>query len=362
MPFNSRTKGAGQRRCRAAKNVWKGRGAGRSDEEKADAHNADDGTDNFARGYTLVEKPCGRGDDEYGREGEERLGDAGGGVHGGKERHAYAHKGTEDGGTKDTPHGFAVADGMAQLVDSVFVEKEKQQGEACQPHGGTYHGGGKGDADVEGHRNQGVGQRGVEVETFGNEGGIVVLKSYFAQHQPKALAYSSHTGVGYSFFGEAELEMGRMVVGACHGVAFGEDGHAYARKGYAHAQNGQRTHLLANKEASHDGCGGGGEGHKKLTETRADIDIALHEAVVANHIAHYARQEEPEPSRAVGKTGPRHPHDKPKGEDKQCEGHDHAHHIERQGAHAFGRHLGKKGGDSPREGYKKRYGFAYKQL
>ena len=323
-----------------------------SDEEEADTHHTDDGADDFARGDTLVKEDGGRRYDEDGREGEEGLGDAGGGVHGGEQRHADPHEGSEDGGTENAPHGTAVGDSVVQLLDSVLVEEEQQQGEAQQTHGGSYHGGGKGDADVEGHRHEGVGKGCMGVKPGSGEVGIVVFETYLAKHQPETLTDSSHTGVGYPLFGEAELEVGSMNRRTCGGVALGEDGHADTRQRDAHAHDSQRAHLLADKQAPHDGGGGGREGHEELTEARADIDIALHKAVVANHIAHHTRKEQPEPCRPVGETGPRDTHHQPEGDSQQREGHDHAHHIEWQGAHALGRHFGKKCSDRPREGHK----------
>ena len=51
-----------------------------SDEEQADAGDADDGAEDFARRHFLMEEQCCGGDDEDGGEGEDGLGDAGAGV------------------------------------------------------------------------------------------------------------------------------------------------------------------------------------------------------------------------------------------------------------------------------------------
>ena len=74
----------------------------------------------------MAEEPCCGGEDEYGGEREERLRNARGGVLRGQERGTDADEGAEHRGPEDTPHGFAVVDGMSELGLPVAVERHQQ--------------------------------------------------------------------------------------------------------------------------------------------------------------------------------------------------------------------------------------------
>ena len=323
------------------------------DKEQAYAGHADDRPDDFAWCDALMEKPGGGCDDEYGGEGEQGLGNACGGVHGGQQRHAGAHKGAEERCPEGAPHGFAVAHGVAELCKSVFLKQQEQCHKSRQSHGGAYHRRCKGDADVQWHGQQRVRHHGLPVQPNGKEGGIVVLQAYLAQHQSAALADAGKAGIDYPTLGEIELQLRRMVCVVRRGVPLGEDGEPYARQCHAHAKDGQGAHLLADEQPSRNGCGGSGEGHEKLPEAGADGYIALKKAVVAYHVPHHAGKEEPQPRLPVCIARPRHTHEKPEGEGQESQRHDHAYHIQRQRAHALGCHLGKEGCDRPRQGHKK---------
>ena len=68
--------------------------------------------------------------DEYRREGEERLRDAGGGELRGEQRCTHPDERTENGGGEHTPHRFPVADGMTELLQAVFVDYHQRQEKA----------------------------------------------------------------------------------------------------------------------------------------------------------------------------------------------------------------------------------------
>lgn len=69
-----------------------------------------------------MEQDGGWCDNQYRREGEERLRDAGGCELRGKQRRADTDERAEDGGGEHAPHRLAVADGVTELPQAVSVE------------------------------------------------------------------------------------------------------------------------------------------------------------------------------------------------------------------------------------------------
>lgn len=84
-----------------------------------------------------------RRNDEYRREGEERLRDTSGGELRGKQRGTHPDEWAENGGGKHTPHRFFVAHGMTELLQAVFVEYHQRHEKADKPDVCADGGGGK---------------------------------------------------------------------------------------------------------------------------------------------------------------------------------------------------------------------------
>lgn len=97
-----------------------------------------------------MEKHRCRRDDEYRREGEERLRDAGGCELRGEQRRADTDERAEDGGGEHAPHRLTVADGVTELLQAVFVEDRQSQEETDEPDVCADGGGGKRHADAGG--------------------------------------------------------------------------------------------------------------------------------------------------------------------------------------------------------------------
>ena len=135
-------------------------------------------------------------------------------------------------------------------------------------------------------------------------------------------------------------------------IAFRENRQCDTAQGDHHSDDGNRTHLLAEEDSSREGCRGGRKRHKELSEPRPDVDVALHEAVVADDVADHAREQQPAPCATVGVARVRHAHNQPEGEDEEAQRHRHPDRVERQRAHTLRAHLREKGGGGPRKGDK----------
>ena len=88
-------------------------------EEEGDTDDGDDGTEDCSEGDALVEQPVGGQQNDDGRHGHERGGDASGGVLHGHEREAHTHKRSEDGGCGGYGESLPVVQGLAQWRHAV---------------------------------------------------------------------------------------------------------------------------------------------------------------------------------------------------------------------------------------------------
>ena len=174
-------------------------------EKQTHPRHADDGADDLADRHFLVEQDGRRGDDEDGREGEDGLRDARGGVHRGQQRRADPDERAEDGGGEHAPHRLAVSDGAAQLRQAVLAEQHQRQKEARQPDVGADGGGGEGHADADRQRQQRPLKNRVLRDIEGRERHIVVLESHLAEHQPETLTDTGHRRVEDTLRGQLEM-------------------------------------------------------------------------------------------------------------------------------------------------------------
>ena len=293
-----------------------------------------------------------RGDDEDGREREDGLRDACGGVHRGQQRCADPDERSEDGGGEHASHRLAVADCPAQLRQPVFAEQHQREEKARQPDVGADGGGGERHANADRQRQQ----RPLKDRILGNverrERRFVVLESHLTEYQPETLTDTGHRRVedalGRQF--ETQSVMLRIIV-------FRENRQGNAAQGDDHAEDGDRAHLLAKQDPSREGCRGGRQGHEELPEARPDVDVALNQAIVADDVADHAREQQPAPRAAVGVARVGHAHHQPEREDEEQQRHRHPYRVERQRAHPLRAHLGEKRGGGPRKGNEQGYQF-----
>jgi len=171
-----------------------------------------------------------------------------------------------------------------------------------------------------------------------------MLKTYLAEYQSETLTDAGHSGVENTLSRQFETET--MVLG---GVAFGENRHSDAAQGDHHSEDGDGAHLFAKEKSSGERGRRCRKGHEELSEARPDVDVALHQAVVADDVADHAREQQPAPRASVCEARVGDAHHKPEGEDKETQRHRHPYRVEWQRAHAFRAHLRKKGGGSPGE-------------
>ena len=171
---------------------------------------------------------------------------------------------------------------------------------------------------------------------------------YLAEHQAETLAYSRHRGVENPFCRQLKADAATLGV-----VVFGENRQRYAAQGDDHAEDGRRTHLLSEKQSPRNGRRRGRKGHEELPEARSDVDVALHQAVVADDVADHPRKQKPAPRATVGVARVGNAHHQPEGESEEHQRHRHPYRVERQRPHTLRTHLRKKGGGGPGEGYEK---------
>ena len=319
-------------------------------EEQTDSYYTDDGAKDLAEGDTLMEEEGRRGNDKYGRERHDGLGDAGGGVEGGHQRQADTDARAEERGSEGAEHRLAVAHGMNKLLATFGTETKEGNSEAHDADKAANHGGGEGHDSAQRELNPGSRHDiGLHVGNAGSgDGKLIVFHAHFAEHQSATLAHAGTDAEKDALEGEAELEAGLLLA-----AALGQDSDADTEKGDEHAGKSKGAHLLAQKESAHKSGGGCGEGHEELAEARAHLDIAVKEAVVAEDIAHHAREAEPKPGAAVGELGVRRAGSGPEDEGQKGEGYSHAGDVQRQGSDAFGGHLGEEGSDGPGKGHTK---------
>lgn len=314
-------------------------------EEQAHPRHADDGADDLADRHFLVEQDGSRGDDEDGREGEDSLGDARGGVHRGQQRRADPDEGSEDGGGEHAPHRLVVADGTAQLRQPVFAEQHQRQEEARQPDVGADGGGGERHANADWQRQQ----RAFKDRILGNverrERRFVVLESHLAEYQTETLADTGHRRVEDTLRGQLEMQSVMLRI-----IVFRENRQSDTAQRDDHSKDCDRAHLLAEEDPSGEGCRGSRQGHEELPEARPDVDVTLHQAVVADDVADHSRQQQPAPRAAVGVARVRHAHHQPEREDEEAQRHRHPDRVERQRTHTLRAHLREKRGGGPGKG------------
>lgn len=314
-------------------------------EKQTHPHHADDGADDLAYRHFLVEQDGRWGDDEDGREREDGLRDACGGVHRGQQRRADPDERPEDGGGEHASHRLAVADGATQLRQAVLAEQHQREEEARQPDVGADGGGGEGHADADRQRQQ----RAFKDRILGNverrERRFVVLESHLAEYQSETLTDTGHRRVEDALGGQFEMQSVMLRI-----IVFRENRQGDAAQGDHHPEDGNRAHLFAKKDSSREGCRGGRKGHKELPEARPDVDVTLHQAVVADDVADHSRQQQPAPRAAVGVARVRHAHNQPEGEDEKAQRHRHPDRVERQRTHSLRAHLREKRGGGPGKG------------
>ena len=192
---------------------------------------------------------------------------------------------------------------MMQLSQSVFVEQHQRQEKAYQPDVGTNGGGRKRHADTDRKWQHSMGKDRIACDASGSESRIVMRQTHLAEHQAEALADASHSRKENAFCWQLETQAVMFGI-----VAFRQDGQRDTTQSYDHAEDGYGAHLFAEEQPTRECCRWSRKGHEKLAETRADVDVSLHQAVVADDIAHHARKQQPHPSAAVGITRIRHTH------------------------------------------------------
>jgi len=233
----------------------------------------------------LMEKEGRRRDDEDGGKCEKGLGNTRRRVRGRQQRGADPDERPEDSGGEHAPHRLAVADSAAQFRQPLLAEQHQRQEEACQSDVGADGGGGEGHAETYRQRQQSPFEDGILGDVERCECCVVMLEAYLAEYQSKTLADAGHGGVENSFC--RQLESYPMVFSV---IAFGENRHRNTAQGDNHAEDGDGAHLFAEEESSGERGRRCRKGHEQLSEARPDVDVALHQAVVADNVADHARE------------------------------------------------------------------------
>ena len=177
-----------------------------------------------------------------------------------------------------------------------------------------------------------------------------MIHTNLAEHKSHTLTHGSTNGKEYAIEGQFQGDFVMRVASSQH-----RDGDAH--KGDRHGNDGSGPDALAQGKPRHDGSGDWGEGHEQLAKFGPDDDVALEEAEIANHIAHNAREHHPAISLGAGLGRQRGACHDPEEDGREDESNAHAHHIEREIAHALAAKLAQQCCCGPREGHADGYEF-----
>ena len=133
-----------------------------------------------------------------------------------------------------------------------------------------------------------------------------------------------------------------------------ENRHRDARRRHRHPRQGLRREPLAQQEPPRHGRNRRREGHEELTEARTDEQIGVEQAIVAEHIAHRARCQQPAPGGGIGprRKGRTRADPQQRADEEQREHHaQHVHHVRAETtAHRFAQQGAHRPGDGHRQG------------
>ena len=136
------------------------------------------------------------------------------------------------------------------------------------------------------------------------------------------------------------------------------DGDANASQGHGHCKDGGPAEGLAKHYPAGD-CGHGrGQGHEKLPEPWAYVEVAVEQAVVPKDISHQGRKSQPEPGVAVCVNRIRPADGNPQQNGQHNRGHNQPERVCDHCAHPLAGFCGKPGGYRPGRRHHKRDYFS----
>ena len=183
----------------------------------------------------------------------------------------------------------------------------------------------------------------------------IVVEPHGRERQPQALPHSRTDAQQHAARREIEAHFAPappLVLPIGRPAA--ENRHRDARRRHRHPRQGLRREPFAQQEPPRHGRNRRGEGHEELTEARTDEQIGVEQAIVAKHIAHQPRSQEPAPGGGIGprRKGRTGADPQQRADEEQREHHaQHVHHVRAEtAAHRFAQQGAHRPGDGHRQG------------
>ena len=290
-----------------------------------------------------------RPEDEHGRERHDRHRHPRRGVLCGHERERHPHEGAEHHRGRHEQPAAAVGAGTAQRV--ALARQEENEQKARQARHRPHLGGRKRQkpAQVLGRSRCRRGRPTRPVRR-------IVVEPHGREREPQALP---HAGA------DAQQHPARREIEAHPSAAapprFGligrpaaENRHRNARRRHRHPRQGLRREALAQQEPPRQGRNRRGEGHEELAEARTDEQIGVEQAVVAKHIAHRARCQQPAPGGGIGPRRDGRTGADPEQRADEEEREHHAQHIDHVGTETAAHRLAQQRAHRPGDGHRQR--------
>ena len=289
-----------------------------------------------------------RPEDEHGRERHDRHRHPRRGVLRGHERERHPHKGAKHHRGRHEQPAAAVGAGAAQRAPFARQEENEQKARQARhrPH-------------LRGRKRQEPAQvlgrsrcrRGRPMRPVRR----IVVEPHGRERQPQALPHSRTDAQQHAARREIEAHFApappfTLLVGR----TAAENRHRDARHRHRHPRQGLRREALAQQEPPRHGRNRRREGHEELAEARTDEQIGVEQAVVAKHIAHRARRQQPAPGGGIGpgREGRTGANAEQRADEEQRE--HHAQHIDHVGTETAAHRLAQQGAHRPGDGHRQR--------
>ena len=317
-----------------------------SHEEERHPRHTDERAHHFAARHALSEKHMRRPEDEHGRERHDRHRHPRRGVLRGHERERHPHEGAEHHRGPHEQPAAAISAGTAQRP--TLARQEEKEQKARQARHGTHLRGGK--RQEKGRRHPHLRRRPYR---------RIVFQAHGRERQPQALPHPGADAQQHAARREIEAHFAPVPPLVLPiGRTAAENRHRDARHRHRHPRHGLRREPFAQQEPPRHGRNRRGDGHEELTEARTDEQIGIEQAIVAKHIAHQPRGQEPAPGGGIGlgRQGRTRADPQQRTDEEQREHHaQHVHHVRTEtAAHRFAQ----QGAHRPRDGHRQRDRFA----
>ena len=182
----------------------------------------------------------------------------------------------------------------------------------------------------------------------------IVVEPHGRERQPQALPHPGTNAQQHAARGQIEAHPSAGAPPRFVGIGrpAAENRHRNARGRHRHAQQGLRRELLAQQEPPRHGRNRRGKGHEELAEARTDEQIGVEQAIVAKHIAHQPRGQQPAPGGGIGPRREGRTGADPQQRADEEEREHHAQHVHHVGTEAAAHRFAQQGAHRPGDGHR----------